>query len=389
MIHFWRLVLRNIGRSKLRTALTAVAVMVLVAVYSVQTTITAKVGEMINKQSSKTKLLVSERWLLPSEFPVRYIPQFVHLPGVADSSTWHLYHAYFDDSMQQDHAALGIATRPDNLSTMTQDLETLEPALVEAMKKEKTGVLMGSGVMEAMQWRVGDRFTAISSSHPGKDLEFKIVGVLPRGVWSPNFFFREDYYQEGTGDKEKASFVWLRLNSADDADRVASQIQEIFASQQPTLKVETESAGVARFARRSQIVFSIIELVVAVLLIDMVIILSNSISITTRERRVEMAILKVLGFEPWHIIALVIAEAMVVGALSGAIGGALACLLSDLGTSGLLPAEVTTFCLIFPMSYIKIAQGVAIGAMVGFAGSCFPAFSAHRVKVSDVFVRLA
>ena len=69
---------------------------------------------------------------------------------------------------------------------------------------------------------------------------------------------------------------------------------------------------------------AIVDVVVAILLIDMLVILSNSISISTRERRREMAIFKVLGFQPSYVMAMVIGEAMIVGGIGGALGGVLA-----------------------------------------------------------------
>ena len=66
---------------------------------------------------------------------------------------------------------------------------------------EKTGALVRAGVMKMMNWQVGQRFTLLSMNYAGSDLEFRILGILPDERWSQNFFFREDYFQEGTGTK--------------------------------------------------------------------------------------------------------------------------------------------------------------------------------------------
>src|SRR6185437_8043534 len=212
--------------------------------------------------------------------------------------------------------------------------EKLDPAAVEALKHEKTGAILSADLMQLMNWKVGQQFTVISSSHPSKDLRFKIVGVLPPGEYARNFFFREDYFEEGTGNKESVTCVWLRLGDDETARRIAAHIQEEFQRHQPELKVETESAGVARFAYREQAILSIIELVVSILVVDMVIVLSNSISVATRERKVEMAVLKVLGFEPSAIMVLVIGEATLIGGASGLFGATLAWVCSTLSVSG-------------------------------------------------------
>jgi len=121
-----------------------------------------------------------------------------------------------------------------------------------------------------------------------------------------------------------------------------------------------------------------------------VIILSNSISISVRERRVEMAVLKVLGFQPLHITLMIIAEAMLVGALAGLVGTAIVSLLSQLTVSGTLPLyNWNKFLLQFPVPWSAALWGLLIGAGVGLTGSVLPASSARSVKVSDVFSRIA
>jgi putative ABC transport system permease protein len=184
--------------------------------------------------------------------------------------------------------------------------------------------------------------------------------------------------------------VLLKVSDSKQTDKVAAAISSRYTRRQPALKVETESAGVARFAAKAQAILSLIQLVVIVLLIDMVIILSNSISISVRERRVEMAVLKVLGFQPLHIVFMVIIEAMLIGALAGGFGTGLVFSVSKLTMEGLLPVTgPTQFLLQFPVPAAVVGQGFLLGMAVGLTGSLFPALSARKVKVSDVFARIA
>jgi putative ABC transport system permease protein len=122
----------------------------------------------------------------------------------------------------------------------------------------------------------------------------------------------------------------------------------------------------------------------------MVIVLSNSISVATRERRSEMAVLKVLGFQPGLIMALVVGEATLVGALSGLLGAAAAWTGSTLAVRGVFPwPEITGLFMMFPIAASTVAWGMVMGALVGFAGSIVPAWNARKVKVSDVFAKIA
>jgi len=387
---FLLLVAKNLGRNKLRTALTGIAVVVLVSVYTAATAITTAVNNLVAKQGSRNKLIVSERWVAPSELPVRYVPEITGLPGVTDWTVWHYYGGCFDESMQEERMGLGIATRIDKLRSMQEDLDSVDPSAINALAHERTGAIIGAYVLEMMHWKIGQEFTFISLTHPEHNLRFKIVGTIPSGTWSRSFFFREDYFQEGTGDKSTVSLIWLKLPDAAAADRMTAEIAKRFGKREPEINVSTEAASVARIAGRNEAILSTIQVVVAILLVDMVIVLSNSISIATRERRTEMAVLMMIGFQPAHIMALVIGEAMLVGGISGLLGTGLAWSCSQLALRGFFPAgDPTEFFMTYPIGPSAVMWGLLMGMAIGFAGSVLPAWNARTANVSQVFAKIA
>jgi putative ABC transport system permease protein len=389
LFKFSILVLKSLGRNKVRTGLTGVGVMVLVSVFAVVTNVTSTVKGKI-AQGNQSRLLVSERWTAPSRLPVRYVDEIAQYPGVKNYTHWNVVTGFLDETRRRDRQSTAIATRIASLREMQNGLDKLSDETYEAFSQQKDGVLVGPGLMQNMNWQVGQRFTLFASRFPPVDIEFTIVGVLPAGDWSNSMFCRHDYYVEATGDHDSVNAMWVDAENESVAKELAAQLMMDFDNRQPSLKVETESAGVARFAGRSQAIMQIVDGVVLILLIDMVIILSNSISISVRERRVEMAVLKVLGFQPLHIALMIIAEAMFVGAMAGLLGTGVVCLVSELTLNEMMPATpFNRFLLQFPVPWSAMAWGAIIGAAVGLTGSALPASTARSVKVSDVFARIA
>jgi putative ABC transport system permease protein len=389
VLPFLRLILKNLARNKLRTGLTALAVVVMVILCVEMRTIVGTVARMVTADGSQSRLMVTERWVEPSRIPARYVPALARLDGVEDWTTWSTYPAFLQESRQVSQQAFGVATRPDNLVAMHAGLAGLGPGAVEALKREKSGAIVAANVARDLGCAVGQPFTLFSAANPFQSLRLKVVGVAPSGEYARVVFFRQDYFEEATGNRDTVDIVWLRTRDAEAAGRVAAQVREAFRNRQPELKAETESAGVARFANRSQALLSLIRLVIGILLIDMVVVLANSISVATRERRAEMAVLKVLGFEPRGIMALVVGEAVLVGAGSGLVGTALAWGCSWLALGGLLPSPgVTRLFHLFPIRAESVPWGLALGALVGFASSVVPAWNARGVKVSDVFAKI-
>jgi putative ABC transport system permease protein len=115
-------------------------------------------------------------------------------------------------------------------------------------------------------------------------------------------------------------------------------------------------------------------------------ILANAISINVRERRMEMAVFKVLGFRPVHIFGLVVGEAVMIGALSGLLSATASYVLIDKVMGGMkFPIG---FVPVFFIPIDAIGWGIGLGALTSLAGSIMPAWTACRIKVSEVFARV-
>jgi putative ABC transport system permease protein len=389
LLKFSILILKSLGRNKVRTTLTGLGITVLVCVYAIVSSVTSAVSSRINSQGGQTRLVCTDRWVAPSRLPPRYFSMLSSQEGVEDWTTWNFVPCALDDTGRTDRQNLAIATRHENLSSMIADADQIDPQVFEKFKQRRDGALVSSSLLQNMNWRVGQQIKFTGMQHPRTQVPLTIVGELPPGQLA-GIYFRQDYFQNLDPSRAVVNAVILQVRDNDRIDEVATAIRERFARSTPAIKVETESAGVARFAGRAAAILSLIQMVVGVLLIDMVIILSNSISISVRERRVEMAVLKVLGFQPLHIVLMVIVEAMLIGSLAGTVGTGAVFALSRLTLEGVLPVTAaTSFLVTFPVPPAVVGQGLMLGAAVGLCGSFFPALSARKVKVSEVFSRIA
>jgi putative ABC transport system permease protein len=122
------------------------------------------------------------------------------------------------------------------------------------------------------------------------------------------------------------------------------------------------------------------------ILVTLSLVIANSISISVRERRMEIAVLKVLGFRPWQIVALVLGEAILIGGLSG-----LACTLTTYFVAN-LTGGIKFPVAFFPAFMIPAAAiwwGLAIGTGTALLGSVWPAMSAGGIRVAEVFSKVA
>src|SRR5262249_27878479 len=187
--------------------------------------------------------------------------------------------------------------------------------------------------------RVGERFTLTSFNYKDISLEFEIVGQLPAGRYDQSCIMNraylndalfEAYPREHNGAKhpmadKTLNLVWLQVSDSDAFRKVADQVMTSSYYTIPSVKCETASSGISSFldAYRDMI-WAAKWVLLPTILGVMALVIANAISISVRERRTEMAVLKVLGFGPTRIMALVLGEAVLVGAGSGLLSAALA-----------------------------------------------------------------
>jgi putative ABC transport system permease protein len=411
----FRLVLKNLRRNLVRTLLTTSATVVLVFMITMIWTVIYFLDVATREQSKNLKLIITERWQIPSQVPMTYaeyldptksafLPELKGLYGEKDFMTWSFYGGTMDPAKRApENLIFFFAMEPDHIRTMMDDLEDLSPDLIEKMKdpRKPEAVLLGKDKLETVNGRVGTRFKLSSINYKDIDLEFEVVGVLPDGRYNQSAIMRMDYfnkafdkyYQQHNGSNHPLSdrrlnLIWLRVPDRATFDQVGNLIENASVFKSRPVKVETASSGIGSFLDAySDLLKGMKYLLVPAILVIMALVMANSISITVRERRTEMAVMKVLGYRPNQVLQLVLGEALLVGALSGFFA-AFATYAFFNFTWGGIPFRIAFFP-VFRIPEYAILWGLAIGAGTAFLGSVLPAWSARSVKVSEVFARVA
>jgi putative ABC transport system permease protein len=422
---FVLLALRSLRRNLLRTSLTYLAVFVLVFVVTLVWSMLYYLDALAVEKTKDLKVIVNDKWQIDSRLPWSYArplsegaanPARPHDVRPQDAMTWQVYMGTVDAAKQtREGLVVLIALEPRKLLTMMDAIwEDLIPdragadrhrkaeltrqleAAVALMEANKRAVVMGQTQLLALNKRVGERFTLTSQTHTGIDLEFEIVGAFPPGRYNELAVMNRDYLNDALDQYPKThggikhpmadrslTLVWLQLADREAFNRVAEQIESSGLFRNPAVKCETLSSGIAvTLDVYGDLIWGIRWLLAPSILGTMALVLANAISINVRERRTELAVLKVLGFRPGQILALVLGEALLIGAASGLLSAGLTYGVVNEGLSG-----VTPWLLHIPAS--ALWWGPAVGALTALAGSLAPAWSAGSVKVSEVFARVA
>ena len=407
------LVVKNLRRNLLRTVLTTVAIMFLVFMVTVILTVVYTLDLFTTEKSKDFKLIVMERWQLPSQMPPTHAKYLDPDPKNSqflldrkdvtpnDFMSWSFYAGSTEPDPKKrnlNNLAFFFVMNPHHIRPMMDDLGDLDPKLVEALVKNRRGCLMGRERMEALNKVVGERFNVYGLNYKDIDLEFEIVGRLPEGRYNKNAIMNEDYFGQAMDkyalknngkkhplDMKRLNLIWLRVPDDATYKRVAAKVESASVFADLPVKCETASSASSRFLEPFRDLLRIMKWLVVAILISMSLVVANAISISVRERQTEMAVLKVVGYQPRQILAMVLGESMLVGGTSGLLASTLTFWLFN--SIGGIPFPLLWFAFFVP--WHALIWGLAIGFGTSLLGSILPAWSARSVKVSEVFAKVA
>jgi putative ABC transport system permease protein len=417
---FLVMMFKNLRRNLVGTSLTYLATFAGVFVVAMIWSVLAFLDNVMTEKAKDVKVIVTEKFQVPSQMPPSYdaglAAEATSLPpGMAadpkkDLMTWTFVGGATDlNNRTLETLLFFFATDPDAVLTMMDglDVNTIGPVerrrlegYVREMKSNVRGVLLGHDKLQGLKKRVGDRIKVYSFNYKDVDFEVEIIGELPRGQYDMNAIMNREYflrtldaYERSHGQRhplaEKSlNLFWARFPDQQGYEQYAARIGQPGRFSSPAVKAEMFGAAVSSFLDAYKtILWGMRYLMAPAILGVIVLIMAISFSISVRQRQKEMAIMKVLGFAPWQILVLILGEALLVGGLSGAI--------STTAAWGIINHVFGGFAL--PIGFFgkfKVANaalwwGPAVGSFAAVAGSFFPAWSARRVKVTEVFSRVA
>lgn len=416
-----RFIFKSLGRNLRRSILTSVAIIVLVMVVTLIWSVLSFLDMVTAERSQDLKAIVTERWQLPSQMPMAYRQSLVEGARTrpddvkpSDYMTWTFYGGTIDPlAKTRDAFIFFFAMEPEKVPTMLDGLskDELTPSeledlnrMVKAMLDDKRKCIMGKDRLKALKKEVGERITVTSLNFKDINLEFEIIGVIPGTRQDMtavmNLQYLNDaidgYNREATKkgqakhvmSEKSLNLVWLKVPTMEQFRRLADQVMSSSLYTSPAVKCETASSGIASFLDAYRdLLWGMRWLLAPAILATMALVIANAISISVRERRTEMAVLKVLGYQPGHIMGLVLGEALVVGIGSGLLSAGLAWHMVNNVMGGV--KFPIAFFPAFRIPLDALWWGPAVGGFTALIGSIIPAWSARSVKVSEVFSKIS
>ena len=369
------LVLPNLLRRKVRTGLTMGSFAVALFLFGILAVVRGAFHQGVDVAGAD-RLVVVNKVSFIQPLPLSYRDRLARIPGVTQVTFANWFGGVYQDER---NFFPQFAIDRETYRQMFSEF-VLPDDQWQAFLTDREGCIVGQALAERFQWKMGDRIPLKGTIFAGM-WEFNIRGIY-RGSRpqddTTQFWFRWDYLDERRSfQKGFVGWYTVRIADPDDAVRVIKAIDQGFANSPWETKTDTEKAFAASWVKQMGNIELLLLSIGGVVFFTLLLVTGNTMAISVRERIRELAVLKAVGFSNSFVLVLILAETMVVAAVGGGVGLALAKLFTLRGdpTGGLLPFFY------LPLNVIALGFGVAMA--VGLMAGILPALSAMRFRVTD------
>ncbi len=383
------LAVRNLARNRFRAILTAVGVAIAIVAFLLLRTVTWA-WESGAEYAAKDRVVTRHKVTFVMTLPRRYVEDVRNAPHVKEV-TWANWFGGKDP--KHDHEFFStLAVDPGTYFDVYSEV-TLPPEQLEAWKHDKQGAIVGDVLARKLGWKVGDRVILESGIYPG-DWQFTVDSIYTttaKSIDRSTLVFHWDYLNDALPPARRDGVGWIvsRVDEPGRSADVGVALDKIFDDRDTQTRSQDERSFNASFLAMFSAVLKAMDIVSAVILVIMTLILGNTIAMGVRERTSEYGVLRAIGFLPGHVAMWVVGESIVLGAVGGALGVALAWPFINLVVGRFIEENMGSFFPYFRLVPENMIVALALAALLGGAAAVIPAWRASQLRVVDAVRRIA
>jgi putative ABC transport system permease protein len=383
-------VLKHLRRNWIRTLSTVMAMALCIFLFcTLQTLITAVTWNLRSSGASRliTRHSVSVIFNLHNSFRDR----IAAVPGVKRVTIVNFFGGMRDINKPRDFFP-NLAVDAETFLPMYPEY-FLTPEQKQRFMGDLRGCLIGPDLAAKFHWKEGDVIQLESIIPPyriGKPFEFVVSAVYKTdqkrfpGTNDSAMFFHYKYLDEATGRKVGVGMFREEIEDPSQAGVIGKKIDALFENSDTPTHTETEAAFRASFLSLAGNLAVLLNGIALAVMFTILLVTANTMSMAVRERRTEIAVLKTLGFSSALVMALILGEALSLGAFGGTLGIVMGrAMIKALPKIPFIGDAVSGFPNL-GLSPGMAAIGMAVALLLGLGAGFVPAFLAYRAKVTEL-----
>ncbi len=381
------LVLKHLRRNWIRTLSTVLAMALCIFLFCTLHTVVEAVNFGLHAGNS-SRLVTRHSVSLVYNLPMTYKARVGAIPGVQTT----VMNAWFGGIYRDPkNFFANFATEAEPFLSIYPEI-MLPPDQKEKWLHDQRGCIVGRKLAERFGWKVGDTFELESSIPPyriGHPFDFVVDGIYDTdqarypATDLNSMYFHYKYLYESTGRKIGIGWLTESIDDPKHAGSISKAIDAEFENTDTPTKTETEQAFLAGFVAMAGNLALLLNGIGLAVAFTILLVTANTMSIAVRERQQEIAVLKTLGFPSKLVMALILNEALLIGAMGGLIGLLLSKAMLKILPEMPMIGDVVAGFPNFGLSPQTTAIGVGVALLLGLAAGFFPAMTGYRARIAE------
>ncbi len=381
---YLHLVWASLFRRKTRTVLTLVSIVAAFLLFGMLDAVRTSFNQAGQSANGAARLQTGSKLSFIQTLPLSLEDQIARVDGVKMVT----YANWFGGAYQDPHNQVFSFAVPPNYLDLFPEIVVTD-AERKAFKETRTGALVGEQLAQRFNWKVGDHIPLQSTIFPdrqgSKNWQFDIVGILHATDKKSGSFFDQTFllnwkYFDDTTPYNQGQVGWYvtRVVDLNQTDRVAKGIDALSANSDHETRTQTEQAATASWMKQLADIGLIVGSIMGAVFFTLLLLSGNTMMQAVRERTSEIAVLKTIGFSSRSVLAMVLAESVLLLMLGGIVGLALASVIIpavSAGSGGMLNLP--------PVGAASWGLGLSLMALIGVLVGALPAWNAMRLNIVD------
>jgi len=374
-----KLILRNATRHTLRTALTVLGLTIAVLAYGLLYTV-VDAWYAGAAAASNARLVTRNAISLVFPLPLAYENRVRGVDGVTMVARSNWFGGVYRDP-KNFFAQFAVS---DNYLDLYPEL-VISPQARSDYRRDRKGCLIGRQLATQFGFKVGDVIPLKGTIYPGT-WDFVVRGIMEgrdESTITRQLLFHWEYLNETIRKTTKRNVdqvgvYVVGIGNPDEAATVSRNIDSVFKNSLAETLTETEQAFQLGFVAMSNQIIAAIRVVSYVVILIIMAVMANAMAMSARERTVEYATLKALGFGPGFLSVLVFGESLAICVIGGGIGILAtppAAVVFQQATGGVFP--------VFKVSHQTMLLQAACAFVIALAAAIVPAVQASRVRIVE------
>ena len=377
---YWTLVKIGLIRKRLRTFLTIMSMFVAFVLYGSLNTLSGLFTGSIEGLSADN-IIVMPRYNMLGKLPYSHVNYIETLEGVEEV----MYMDFLiSDSIESMMEGVAYAVSP-NFFDVYDRFEATEQAIL-ALKSNPNATIVGQLMADQKGLKIGDRLNTESSSlniDGTYNWSFEVVGFYTakqiKGDELGAIINWPAFDEARMSEKGTLGTIMVKATSPEVGEKISKQIDEQFMNSSYATRSGPESMIAVEMAGEIADVELIVNSILLSVFFTILLVSSNTLAQSIRERTSDIGVLKCLGYKDNIIFISVILEAVTIcfsAVLMGLLVTALIIPAIEIMSGGILEDTVS-------ISLEIVLGGFLIGLLIALMSAAVPAYQALRLRVVD------